>query len=108
MYNELYCTVVLITPFSNFIRAQATASLFLLLATWWNNSDYSSTYQTLTHMQIGFFLSDIELQASLKHVINDGLMIIFFFFIGLEKTRSARRGSRYQRKPAQIFFNLIF
>ena len=69
-------------PFSNFIRAQTTSSLFLLVATivalWWANSDYAAIYQNLTHMPIGFFLGDIELRSSLKHIINDGLMVIFF------------------------------
>jgi NhaA family Na+:H+ antiporter len=45
-------------PFSNFIRAQTTSSLFLLVATlaalWWANSAYSSTYQNLIHTLIGF------------------------------------------------------
>lgn len=63
-------------PFSSFIRAQTTASWFLLLATivalWWANSDYS-TCQNLTHTSIGFFSGDFKLYASLKHIINDGL-----------------------------------
>lgn len=83
-------------PFSNFIRAQTTSSLFLLAATivalWWANSDYSSTYQNLTHRPIGIFFGDIELQASLKHIINDGLMVIFFFLIGLEIKREVLAG----------------
>ena len=83
-------------PFSNFIRAQTTSSLFLLVATivalWWANSDYSSTYQNLTHTPIGIFLGDLELQASVKHVINDGLMVIFFFLIGLEIKREVLAG----------------
>ena len=83
-------------PFSNFIRAQTTSSLFLLVATivalWWANSDYSSTYQNLTHIPIGIFLGEIELQASLKHIINDGLMVIFFFLIGLEIKREVLAG----------------
>ena len=83
-------------PFSNFIRAQTTSSLFLLVATivalWWANSDYSSTYQNLTHIPIGIFLGDIELQASLKHIINDGLMVIFFFLLGLEIKREVLAG----------------
>ena len=75
-------------PFSSFIRAQTTTSWFLLLATiaalWWANSDYYSTYQNLTHTSIGLFLGDFKLHASLKHIINDGLMVIFFFLLGLE------------------------
>lgn len=83
-------------PFSNFIRAQTTSSLFLLAATiaalWWANSDYSSTYQNLIHTQVGFFMGELELRASLKHIINDGLMVIFFFLLGLEIKREVLAG----------------
>ncbi len=83
-------------PFSNFIRAQTTSSLFLLVATisalWWANSAYSSTYQNLIHTPIGFFVGDFELRASLKHIINDGLMVIFFFLLGLEIKREVLAG----------------
>jgi NhaA family Na+:H+ antiporter len=83
-------------PFSSFIRAQTTISWALLLATvlalWWANSDYSATYQNLKETPIGFFLGEIELQTSLKHIINDGLMVIFFFLLGLEIKREILAG----------------
>lgn len=87
-------------PFSSFIRAQTTSSLFLLVATitalWWANSAYSATYQNLIHTPIGFFVGEFELRASLKHIINDGLMVIFFFLLGLEIKREVLAGDLAQ------------
>jgi NhaA family Na+:H+ antiporter len=87
-------------PFSSFIRAQTTTSWFLLLATiialWWANSEYYSTYQNLTHTSIGFSLGDYKLEASLSHIINDGFMVIFFFFLGLEIKREILAGDLAQ------------
>ena len=96
-------------PFSNFIRAQTTSSLFLLIATivalWWANSAYSSTYLNLIHTPIGFFVGDFELRASLKHIINDGLMVIFFFLLGLEIKREVLAGdlARPENRRMLIF-----
>ena len=96
-------------PFSNFIRAQTTSSLFLLLATmvalWWANSEYVSIYQNLIHTRIGFFLGDFQLQASFKHIMNDGLMVIFFFLLGLEIKREIIAGDLAQADSRRM---LIF
>lgn len=96
-------------PFSNFIRAQTTASLFLLLSTiaalWWANSIYSPAYLNLVHTPIGIFWGDFELQASLKHIVNDGLMVIFFLLIGLEIKREVLAGdlARPENRRMLIF-----
>ena len=96
-------------PFSSFIRGQTISSLLLLAATvaalWWANSAYSSTYQNLVHTPIGFFVGEIELRASLKHIINDGLMVIFFFLLGLEIKREVLAGDLAQAENRRL---LIF
>jgi NhaA family Na+:H+ antiporter len=93
-------------PFSNFIRAQKTTSWFLLLATvlalWWANSDYSSTYESLKHTSVGFFLGDFRLQSSLKHVINDGMMVIFFLVLGLEIKREVIAGDLARKENRRM------
>jgi NhaA family Na+:H+ antiporter len=96
-------------PFSSFIRAQTTSSLFLLLSTiaalWWANSIYSSTYLNLVHTPIGVFLGDFEFHASLKHIINDGLMVVFFLLLGLEIKREVLAGDLAQPENRRM---LIF
>tara|TARA_R110001583_G_scaffold116274_2_gene266917 strand:+ start:71 stop:1435 length:1365 start_codon:yes stop_codon:yes gene_type:complete len=96
-------------PFSSFIRAQTTSSLFLLLSTivalWWANSVYSSTYLNLVHTPIGIFLGDFEFRASLKHIINDGLMVVFFLLLGLEIKREVLAGDLAQPENRRM---LIF
>jgi NhaA family Na+:H+ antiporter len=96
-------------PFSSFIRAQTTSSLFLLLSTivalWWANSIYSSTYLNLVHTPIGVFLGDFEFRASLKHIINDGLMVVFFLLLGLEIKREVLAGDLAQPENRRM---LIF
>lgn len=93
-------------PFSSFIRAQTTSSLFLLLATvvalWWANSDYATSYQNLIHTDIGLFMGDFQLYASFKHIMNDGLMVIFFFLLGLEIKREMLVGNLAQPEDRRM------
>ena len=83
-------------PFSAFIHAQRTSSIFLLAATltalWWANSPHAAYYQSLIDTPIGVFVGGLELRAPLKHIINDGLMAIFFFLLGLEIKREVLAG----------------
>jgi NhaA family Na+:H+ antiporter len=93
-------------PFSGFIRAQTTSSWLLFLATglalWWANSDYASVYDNLKHTFIGFYFGESRLQISLEHIINDGLMAIFFFLLGLEIKRDVLAGDLARPKTRRM------
>lgn len=52
-----------------------------------------------------FFVGEFELRASLKHIINDGLMVIFFFLLGLEIKREVLAGDLARRENRRM---LIF
>jgi NhaA family Na+:H+ antiporter len=93
----------IIRPFQAFIRNQKTGSLLLLATTLIAlaiaNSPLAEEYHHLISMQIGFLISDQQFSMSLHHWINDGLMALFFFVIGLEIKRELLAGEL--REPAK-------
>ena len=53
-------------------------------------------------IQVGFTWGAFEFQHSLKHFINDGLMAIFFFVIGLEVKRELVLGELRDMRRAAL------
>ncbi len=83
-------------PIREFMHLESSSSVLLLLVTcltlWWANSDYSNFYFDLLNLEIGFQLGLFHLVKSLQHWVNDGLMVIFFFVVGLEIKREMTTG----------------
>jgi len=81
----------IITPFEEFIHRQTTSGLLLMamavIALFLANSPMAETYLHIIHTKIGFSIGNWSLKMSLGHWINDGLMAIFFFVVGLELKR---------------------
>lgn len=81
----------IVMPFERFVKHQATSGLILMLtaliALIWANSDFEVHYQYLLHITTGFHFGDWKLEKTLHHWINDGLMTLFFFVVGLELKR---------------------
>lgn len=82
---------IILSPLQKFINIESFSGTLLLLTTIlaliWANSPFADTYQSLWQYKIGFTSESFELNKPLILWINDGLMAIFFFLIGLEIKR---------------------
>jgi NhaA family Na+:H+ antiporter len=86
----------LLSPFQKFVSIESFSGILLLLATVvaivWANSPWGDSYQAIWQYKIGFSTESFELNKPLILWINDGLMAIFFFLIGLEIKREVSIG----------------
>jgi Na+:H+ antiporter, NhaA family len=95
-------------PFRRFARLEASGGILLLIATAaaliWANSPWQATYHTLLHLPLSVGLGKYVVAQDLHHFINDGLMCIFFFFVGLEIKREVLTGELSSVKRAALPF----
>lgn len=92
---------------SRFINEEAYGGILLIMATiialTWANSSFYESYHHLWHeFKVGFVWGDFKMMASLQHWINDGLMALFFFVVGLEIKREVMGGELSSFKKAAL------
>lgn len=93
-------------PFAEFIRGEATSGIVLMLAAVaalvWANSPWSASYvatwQTTFSIRFGTFV----LEKPILLWINDGLMAVFFFLVGLEIKREILIGELASVRKATL------
>ena len=94
------------TPLQKFIQKEASGSRILLICIIigliWINLPFGESYTNLWEMQIGFSMGIFNFNQSLLLWINDGLMAIFFFVIGLELKRELLVGGLADIKEASL------
>jgi len=82
--------------FEEFFHSQVIGSVFLMasaiIALVWANSRWSDEYFALGNSYVGLTWGDWAFKLSVQHWINDGLMAVFFFVIGLEVKREVVLG----------------
>ena len=80
-----------VRPAERFIRLEGAGGVVIviavLLALIWANSPWSERYHEIlgTHLSVDAWLWSLD--ESLKHWIDDALMVVFFFVVGLEIKR---------------------
>ncbi|MFI9589718.1 Na+/H+ antiporter NhaA [Nonomuraea sp. NPDC052265] len=85
-----------------FFKTEAGSTSVLLVATalamLWANSPWAGTYESFWHLRMGISFGDAVFSLDLRHWVNDGLMSVFFFLIGLEVSYEVRLGQLRDRR----------
>ncbi len=95
----------LLRPINRFLHVEAAGGVVLLTCTvvalGLANSPWASPFTAFWQTRVGFIVGDFALEKPLLLWINDGLMTIFFFLVGLEIKREIVFGElRDPRKAA--------
>ncbi|MFC1751198.1 Na+/H+ antiporter NhaA [Pseudomonadota bacterium] len=95
-----------ITPFEEFIHRETTSGFLLMgctiIALLVVNFGFNEQYQHLLHSNVGFNFGSWQLEKTLHHWINDGLMALFFFVVGLEIKREVLVGELSDMRAASL------
>ena len=93
-------------PIQTFIHTEEVGSLVLLLgaaaALFWANSPWSQSYADFWHTYISFDIKIFAISENLEHLVNEGLMAVFFFLVGLEIKRELLHGELSSVKKAAL------
>ena len=96
---------ILVRPIQQFMRQEASGGTVLLAATIvalvWANVDFGA-YTSFWETEFTLVLGEFSITEDLQHVVNDGLMTIFFLVIGLEVKRELTVGELSERKAAML------
>ncbi len=94
------------TPLEHFIHAQTTTGIILMcmtiVALILANSPLTQDYARFFHTEVELNIGSWHLSHNIHHWINDGLMAIFFFMIGLEIKRNILVGELSNIKVAML------
>ncbi|MEJ2718298.1 MAG: Na+/H+ antiporter NhaA [Deltaproteobacteria bacterium] len=97
---------LLVRPFQTFASREASGGILLLVMAVagmiWMNSPWGWFYERLWHVPLGAEAGSRLFERSLHFWINDGLMTIFFFVVGLEIKRELLVGELASFRQAAL------
>ncbi|MBK8172890.1 MAG: Na+/H+ antiporter NhaA [Sandaracinaceae bacterium] len=93
-------------PLERFLRIEAASGILLLVAAAvalaLANSPWADAYLSIWHTPLGLRVGGFAFERSLEWVVNDGLMVIFFFVVGMEIRREIHRGELSEWRRAAL------
>ena len=95
-----------VTPVRRFMALESASGVLMLLAAIaaviWANSGAYESYEGILHTEFLLEFGPLRLEESLGHLINDGLMALFFFVVGLEIKRALVLGELRNPRDATL------
>ena len=96
----------IINPIERFLHIQAASGIVLLVAAVaalvWANSPWSHLYERLWQAPVTIGVGSFTFTHSIRFWINDGLMVVFFFVVGLEIRREIHEGELAEPRRAAL------
>ncbi len=93
-------------PLQDFLHDEALGGIVLAVAAAtalvWANSPVAGSYDALWHREITVGAGSWAITEDLRHWVNDGLMVVFFFVVGLEIKRELVTGELRDPKAAAL------
>lgn len=93
-------------PLERFLRIEAASGIVLLVAAAvalaWANSAFAESYHALWETPIGVRFGAFAFERTLEWFVNDALMVIFFFVVGMEIRREIHHGELSEWRRAAL------
>jgi len=96
----------IVSPLRNFLNTRAKGGLLLMFvaaaALVWANSPWGDSYEQLLHTELSLSFANHTFSMGLLHWIDDALMAVFFFTVGLEIKREVLAGELSSPRQAAL------